>query len=71
MFDTGTLIEMYRQDKAAYGDDPFAAPFPTFAQWKEAYAEERAPSHAGSSYVDIEVAVEITDAELDGIAIVS
>lgn len=71
MLDTGTLIEMYRQDKAAYGEDVLGAPFPTFKEWKAAYMEEYAPSHAGSSFVDIEVAVEITDAELDGIAIVS
>jgi len=67
MFDYNSLITMYRQEKAAVADGLGNSDFPAFRDWKAEYEAEYAPSHSGSSFIPMDLAVELTDAELDAL----
>ena len=64
MLDNTSLISLYRQEKGevmdVIGDDTF----PSFNKWKTNYMEEYNDSHADSSFLDVSLALELTDAEI-------
>ncbi len=67
MLNNASLIDMYREEKAAVADQLNTDNFPSFRDWKAEYMTEWNLSHAGSSFVSFELAQEITDAELNSI----
>lgn len=64
MLSPAQLIEMYREEKEMVSDS-IDTDFPSFKEWKTAYLKEYNPCHDDSSFLSIDVALEITEAEIE------
>ena len=65
MLNTQSLVGMYREEKAA--QFVLGGTFPSFKDWKAEYMSVWNVSHAGSSFLPFDLAVEITEGEIEAL----